>query len=112
MNSSSLEKFLLALDEERFYDAHEALEHLWFPRRFEDDDEIRLLKGYINAAVSFELIKRGRKESAKKVYNVYLKYRDLRLHVKELYPQDALHVSQYETIEKRIQTIHGALNDQ
>jgi hypothetical protein len=106
MNSNSIDEFLLALDEERFYDAHEALEHLWFPRRFEDDDEIKLLKGYINAAVSFELIKRGRKDSAKKVYNVYLKYKPLRLHVK--CPTGA---SQYEIIEKRIETIHGELND-
>ena len=105
MNSNSIDKFLLALDEERFYDAHEALEHIWFPRRFEDNDEIRLLKGYINAAVSFELIKRGRKESAKKVYNVYLKYKPLRLHV------STLAANTYEIIEKKIETIHGALND-
>lgn len=109
MNSKYFDEFLLCLDEERFYDAHEALEHLWFPRRFEDDDEVKLLKGYINAAVSFELIKRGRKDSAKKVYNIYLKYRPLRLQI-------ALHVSSfhaksYEIIEKKIETIHGALND-
>ena len=105
MSSNHLDEFLLCLEEERFYDAHEALEHVWFPRRFEDNDEIKLLKGYINAAVSFELIKRGRKDSAKKVYNVYLKYKPLRLHV------STLAANTYEIIEKKIETIHGALND-
>lgn len=105
MSSNYLDKFLLCLEEERFYDAHEALEHLWFPRRFEENDEVKLLKGYINAAVSFELIKKGRAKSAKKVYNVYLKYKPLRLHVSNLYAKT------YEIIEKKIQTIHGELND-
>ena len=54
----ALENFIVSLNEERFYDAHEDLEAIWFPRRFEDDDEIKLLKGFINAAVSFELHKK------------------------------------------------------
>ncbi|MEE8588924.1 MAG: DUF309 domain-containing protein [Sulfurimonadaceae bacterium] len=46
-----LDRFVKCLDEERFYDAHEALEEVWFPRRFEDDMEMKLVKGFINAAV-------------------------------------------------------------
>ncbi len=116
MKSEYLDEFLLCLDEYRFYDAHEALEHLWFPRRFDEDDETKLLKGYINAAVSFELIQRGRKESAKKVYNIYLKYKHLRLHVALLSAQKPSHgggldASNYEKIERKIELIHGALND-
>ena len=72
-----LNNFLQELDEERFYDAHETLEKIWFPRRFEDSDEIKLIKGFINAAVSFELIKKGRIEPAKKVWKNYLKYKPL-----------------------------------
>jgi len=73
-HSQSLKNFIISLNESRFYDAHEDIETLWFPRRFEDDDEVKLLKGFINAAVSFELLKKGRVESSKKVWNNYLKY--------------------------------------
>ncbi|ADN08123.1 hypothetical protein Saut_0074 [Sulfurimonas autotrophica DSM 16294] len=70
-----IQKFTKCLNEERFYDAHEALEEAWFPRRFEDDKEVKLLKGFINASVSFELLKRGREQQSKKVWANYLKYR-------------------------------------
>ena len=72
-----LDRYLLCLDEERFYDAHEALEEVWFPRRFEDDMEMKLLKGFINAAVSFELTKRGRRDPASRAWQNYEKYRPL-----------------------------------
>ena len=74
MNSELLETFVKCLLEERFYEAHEVLEHFWFPRRFEDNDEVRLLKGFINAAVSFELLKRGRIGPSERVWNNYRKY--------------------------------------
>ncbi len=72
-----LDTFVVCLDEERFYDAHEALEEVWFPRRFEDDMEMKLVKGFINAAVSFELTKRGRPKPATKAWGNYEKYRPL-----------------------------------
>ena len=72
-----LNNFIQELDEEKFYDAHESLEKIWFPRRFEDSDEIKLIKGFINAAVSFELIKKGRAEASDKVWKNYLKYKGL-----------------------------------
>ncbi len=99
MSNSHINEFMKCLDEERFYDAHEALEALWFPRRFEKSSETNLLKGYINAAVSFELIKRGKEDSARRVYNNYLKYKDLRLSI------DSLYSLQYEEIEKKIEHI-------
>jgi hypothetical protein len=111
MSSKHLDEFLICLNEERFYDAHEALEAVWFPRRFEEDDEMKLLKGYINAAVSFELIKRGRKDSARKVYNNYLKYKPLLLHLQGTSHVNSLHVSKYEEIEQKIETIQRLKND-
>jgi len=72
-----LDRFMHCLDEERFFDAHEALEEVWFPRRFEDDMEMKLLKGFINAAVSFELTKRGRPDPATRAWKNYEKYRPL-----------------------------------
>ena len=69
-----LNAFVLSLTEERYYDAHEDLEHLWYPKRFENNDEVRLWKGFINAAVCFELIKRNRKEASQRAWQTYLKY--------------------------------------
>lgn len=75
--NKNLKEYINLLKKERYFDAHEALEEIWFPRRFEDDDEMKLLKGFINAAVSFELKKRGREEPSKRVWKNYLKYRVL-----------------------------------
>lgn len=66
--------FVLSIHEGRYYDAHEDLELLWHPRRFEDNDEVRFWKGCINAAVSFELIVRGRPEPSARVWLTYRKY--------------------------------------
>lgn len=77
MSRKAVEDFLACLEEARFYDAHEVFEVFWFPRRFEECDEVRLLKGFINAAVSFELLKRGRPGPSRRVWKTYLKYRPL-----------------------------------
>lgn len=75
--TEAFDAFKCSLKEGRYYDAHEDLEQLWFPRRFENSDEVRLWKGFINAAVSFELIKRGRPKPAHTAWKTYLKYRSL-----------------------------------
>jgi hypothetical protein len=75
--TQACEAFISSIEEGRYYDAHEDLEPLWFSKRFEDNDEVRLWKGFINAAVSFELIKRGRKEASLKVWENYRKYQTL-----------------------------------
>lgn len=70
-------EFTKALNEKRYYDAHEVLEKPWFKKRFENSNEVKLLKGFINASVSFELSKRGRDSASKRVWKTYLKYRQL-----------------------------------
>ncbi len=72
-----INEFIERINEGRYYDAHESLEEIWFPRRFEDDPEMKLIKGFINAAVSFELIKKGRNHSSEKVWKNYEKYKVL-----------------------------------
>ncbi|PHR59082.1 MAG: hypothetical protein COA44_02655 [Arcobacter sp.] len=78
MNSNEytelINEFIVCINETRYYDAHETLEKIWFPRRFEKSPEMNLIKGFINAAVSFEVIKRGRPKSAIKVWETYEKY--------------------------------------
>ena len=97
MTQNKLDEFRDCLREERFYDAHEALEELWFPRRFEDDSEVKLLKGFINAAVSFELIKKGRIPQSKKVWQNYLKYRPL------LFKVNSPYLNEYYQLSRKIE---------
>ena len=61
----------------KFFEAHEVLEEFWFPRRKTKSKEVLIVKGFINAAVSFELKKRGREQNSKKVWQVYLKFSQL-----------------------------------
>jgi len=72
--TKACEAFTLSIQEERFYDAHEDLEALWFPRRFEENHEVKLWKGFINAAVCFELIQKGRPKPSEIAWKTYQKY--------------------------------------
>jgi len=94
-----LNNFIKNLHDEKFYDAHEDLECIWFARRFEDSDEVRLLKGFINASVSFELLKRGKTEPSQRVWENYLKYRDL------IHSVNSPHIDKYYQIIEEIEKI-------
>jgi len=78
--SAAFYQFIDCLRQRRFYDAHEALEDIWFPYRHVKEAELYFIKGLINASVSFELIKRGRKEASRRVFGNYLKYKPLIAH--------------------------------
>jgi len=97
---SKINNFVKCLEEERFYDAHEALEEVWFPRRFEESNEVKLLKGFINASVSFELFKKGRLVQSKKVWINYLKYRQL------LFKIDSSYLNEYYKISRYLEKIN------
>jgi len=99
MIAKKIEEFICCLKEQRYYDAHEALEEVWFPRRFEKSKEIQLLKGFINAAVSFELFKRGREKQSKKVWANYLKYRG------HLFEINSMHQNSYYQLSRLIEDI-------
>jgi len=98
-----IQEFTQCLKDERFYDAHEALEAAWFPRRFEEDKEIKLLKGFINAAVSFELVKRGRSKQSKKVWANYLKYRP------SIFQIESIHQNHYYQLSRFIEKLYSSL---
>ncbi|WP_187647713.1 DUF309 domain-containing protein [Nitrosophilus labii] len=68
------ELFIKLIEKEKYYDAHEVLEEVWFPNRKDKNPDILLLKAFINASVSFELIKRGKEAQARKVWGNYQKY--------------------------------------
>jgi len=92
-----LKEYRVAIDEKRYYDAHEAIEELWFPRRFEECNELKLLKGFINAAVSFELTKRQREKPSQKAWATYIKYRPL------LYKIKSPFLNEYHGISRHIE---------
>ena len=97
-----LKEFTLCIDEKRYYDAHEALEKIWYPRRFEDDNEVKLLKGFINASVCFELIKRGREKPSKRAWMNYLKYRPL------LYKVESPFLNNYHMLARKIEYLKSS----
>ncbi len=99
-HEKQLDLFIKNIQSGNFYDAHEDLEVLWYERRFEESDEVKLLKGLINASVSFELRKKGKIEASQKVWNNYLKYRNL---VNKI---DSPHVEKYHLIIKEIDKIY------
>lgn len=98
-HEKQLDFFIQNLQNQNFYDAHEDLEVLWYERRFEESDEVKLLKGFINASVCFELYKKGKTEASQKVWNNYLKYRDL---IKTI---DSVHKQKYLFIIDEIERI-------
>jgi len=93
-----INQFISYINATKYYEAHEALEEIWFPRRFEDDIEMKLIKGFINAAVSFELIKRGRPEASQRVWKNFEKYVILRESVQ------SPHNGRYEELEQFLRT--------
>ncbi len=97
--TEACEAFIRSLEEGHFYDAHEDLESLWHPRRFEENDEVRLWKGFINAAVSFELIKRGRLKPSEIAWQTYLKYSHLLENL--VTPHKELYVKMIQIIESK-----------
>lgn len=98
-HEEQLELFVQNLRNQNFYDAHEDLETLWYERRFEVSDEVKLLKGFINASVCFELHKKGKTEASKKVWNNYLKYKNL------IDTIDSVHKEKYLLIIDEIERI-------
>lgn len=98
-------RFIDCLNNGRFYEAHEVLEDAWFPIRKSDTPEKNILRGIINASVSFELVKRERPRAARRVWQTYLKYRPLIAHCTS--PDKPY----YETMARTIETVHKKFED-
>ncbi len=95
---SAYREFVRLIEAGRYRDAHEVLEAFWFPRRFEKEARVLLIKGYINASTAFELAKRGRRDAARRTWRVYLKYLPLS---KEVDPEDAPTRREVEEVLRR-----------
>lgn len=99
------QEFIDLLYKDHFFEAHEVLERIWFPIRKSGHPEKNILRGIINASVSFELIKRGRPDAAKRVWQTYLKYRPM------IESCTSANRPYYEEIAKAIETIYKKFED-
>jgi hypothetical protein len=76
----ALQAYLTLLDQEEYFEAHEVLEEAWHPLRLSSHPLSNLVKGLINGAITFEHIKRDRKNmpaKARKVITSYERYKGL-----------------------------------
>jgi len=71
---NSFEEFKNLIMQKKYYKAHEVLEEIWHPMRKSLHPERDIIRGFINAAVSLELKKRGRNNYLK-VWNTYEKHK-------------------------------------
>ncbi len=70
----ALQKYILLLHKEKYFDAHEVLEEAWHFLRVNNSSLQNLVKGLINAAISFEHLKRNRTNAALKARKVMLSF--------------------------------------
>ena len=81
-----LRRFIEEMENDRFYEAHEVLETYWHTIRKTDHPLKNLCKGFINGATAFELLKRGNREGAGRLWRTYEKYLPLMEEGVENYP--------------------------
>ena len=70
----ALKEYLILLDEEAYFEAHEVLEEAWHPLRLSSHPLKNLAKGLINGAITFEHIKRNRANVKNKAQRVIASY--------------------------------------
>jgi len=97
----ALKAYLTLLDEEEYFDAHEALEEAWHPLRLSDHPLKNLVKAFINAAVSFEHLKRNRDEAGRKARRVMESYE----RHKGLYSDDIEYAVLFKMAMLKIETL-------
>ena len=68
------DKFKTLIIQKEYFDAHEVLEDIWQPMRKSSHPDRDIIRGFINAAVSLELKKRGRSNYLK-VWQTYEKHK-------------------------------------
>ncbi len=100
----ALKRYLVLLDEGAYFDAHEVLEEAWHPLRIKDDPLKNLVKALINGAVSFEHLKRGKKDAPRKARRVMESYE----RHKGLYRETIVYALLFKEACKKIETLKCA----
>lgn len=70
----TLTEFIQNLNNEEFHRAHQTMEDQWKIYKQQDHTLTKLLKGYINGATAFELVRRNKIDGAHRLWGVYEKY--------------------------------------
>lgn len=74
----SIEKFIKAVENENFVEAHELLEHEWKDYKKSGKKlEAKAIQGLINGATALALFRKGRVEAYEKIWKVFEKYKSL-----------------------------------
>ena len=97
----ALKTYLKLMDEEKYFEAHEVLEEAWHPLRLKDHPLKNLVKGLINGAVSFEHLKRNRKDADRKALRVMESYE----RYKGLYSDEIAFAILFKEACEKIETI-------
>lgn len=76
---SDIDKFIEAIKNDQFVEAHELLEHDWKAfKKAGEKEKAKALQGLINGATALALYKiKNRPEAYKKVWPVFIKYKNL-----------------------------------
>jgi len=77
----ALDAFGKLLDQALYFEAHEVLEGAWIEAKKYNHPQTLLLKGLINAAISFEHIKRNRPHSLKSSRITIQSYERYKVHL-------------------------------
>ncbi len=70
----ALREYIVLLEKGEYFEAHEVLEEAWHPLRLKGHPLASFVRGYINAAIAFEHIKRNRKNASKKAQKTLSAY--------------------------------------
>lgn len=74
----SIEQFIIAIEEEKFVEAHELLEEEWrHYKKIEQKDKAKAVQGLINGATALALYRKNRLEAYERVWKVFEKYKNL-----------------------------------
>ena len=90
----AFEEFKKLILEEKYFEAHEVLEEIWHPLRKSLHPDRDIIRGFINAAVSLELKKRGRNNYLK-VWQTYEKHKK-KIKNNKLYEDLAMFLDNYK----------------
>lgn len=100
----ALKAYLKLMEEEEYFEAHEVLEEAWHPLRLKDHPLKNLVKGLINGAVSFEHLKRNRKDADRKALRVMESYE----RYKDIYSDDIVYASLFKKSIVKIEILKTA----
>jgi len=90
----AFKKFRELIEKGEFFEAHEVLEEVWHPLRKSNHPDRDIIRGFINAAVSLELKKRGNSKYIK-VWQTYEKHKK-KIKDNELYISTAKFLDNYK----------------